>query len=91
MSGKTRTGTIYKRTTQSEDQGITSTASASQSQTDMAETGELTVMLKALLEDRRTLEADLREERRVRAEEAAKRDEDMREQMDLLRISWSTR
>ena len=84
MSGKTRTGTIYKRTTQSEDQGITSTASASQSQTDMAETGELTVMLKALLEDRRTLEADLREERRVRAEEAAKRDEDMREQMDLL-------
>ncbi len=71
MSGKTR-----KRTTRSEDQGVTSTASASQSQTDMAETGELTVMLKALLEDRRTLEADLREERRVRAEEAAKRDEE---------------
>ncbi|XP_064386057.1 uncharacterized protein LOC135334709 [Halichondria panicea] len=85
MSGKTRTGMIYKRTTQSEDQGTTSTASASQSQTDMAETDEQTVILKALLEDRRTLEADLREERRVRAEEAAKRDEDMREQMDLLR------
>ncbi len=48
----------------------------------MAETGELTDMLKALLEDRRT---DLREERRVRAEETAKRDEEMREQMDLLR------
>ncbi len=74
MSGKTRTGTIYKRTTQSEDQSV---ASASQSQTDMAETGELTVMLKALLD----LEADLREERKVRAEEAAKRDEEMREQM----------
>ena len=54
----------------------------SQSQTDMAETGELTEMLKALLEDRKTLEADLREERRVRAEETA---EEMREQMDLLR------
>ncbi len=36
---------------------------------DMAETGELT---EALLEDRKTLEADLREECRVRAEETAK-------------------
>ena len=42
-------------------------------------------MLKALLEDRKTLEADLREERRVWAEETAKKDEEMREQMDLLR------
>ncbi len=43
----------------------------------MAETGELMEMLK---EDRNTLEADLREERRVRAEETA-----AEEQMDLLR------
>ncbi len=52
----------------------------------MAETGELTEMLKALLEDRKTIEADLREERRVQAEETAKikRDE-IQEQMDLLR------
>ncbi len=54
-------------------------------------------MLKALLEDRKTLEADLREERRVWAEETAKKDEEMREQVHLLRglvegvrraISW---
>ncbi len=69
--------------TQSDDRGDTSTAS--QSQTDMAETGELTEMLKALLEDRKTLEADLREERRVLAEETAEIDEGIREQMDLLR------
>ncbi len=42
----------------------------------MAQTGEI---LKALL---KILEADLREERRVRAEETA---EELREQMDLLR------
>ena len=51
----------------------------------MAVTGELKDMLKSLLEERKTLEAELREERKVRAEEAAKRDEAMREQMELLR------
>ncbi len=51
--------------------------------TEMAETGELAGML---LDDRKALEAELREERRVRAEEMrARRDEAMRAQMDLIR------
>ncbi len=46
---------------------------------EMAETSELAGMLK---DDRKVLEAEPREERRVRA---AKRDEEMRAQMDLIR------
>lgn len=62
----------------------------------MSETSELAGMLKALLDDRKALETELREERRVRAEEMARRDEEtraetarrdeaMRAQMDLIR------
>ncbi len=75
MSGKTRRRTVFKG----------SATRKGTSRTNMAVTGELKDMLKSLLEERKTLEAELREERKVRAEEAAKRDEAMREQMELLR------
>ena len=62
----------------------------------MAEDGNLADMLKALLEDRHQREEEFSQERRLRAEElqeerrrrdleTARRDEEVRQQMDLLR------
>ncbi len=57
MTSRTRSGTNFKETSE--------TTATEDGSTEMAETSELAGMLKALLDDKKALEAELREERRV--------------------------
>ena len=71
MTSRTRSGTHFKKTINE-----ATARSTEHGSTEMAETSELAGMLKALLDDRKALETELREERRVRAEETARRDQE---------------
>ncbi len=66
MTSRTRSGTHFKKTINE-----ATARSTEHGSTEMAETSELAGMLKALLDDRKALETELREER---AEETARRD-----------------
>ena len=75
MTSRTRSGTNFKNTNE------TTARSTEHGSTEMymSETSELAGMLKALLDDRKALETELREERRIRVEEMATRRREQRQ------------